>query len=156
MEWHKVEDFLDRASTEFEVEGNLFAQKQFSVRLRQEFKIDQIVPCKSHEEPITQMADFFAGLAVYSRASYQCFEQWQRGVSGQVQLFEQDDKSLVALSASDRERCLVLNEFDVQCKRQRLGVSLKTHRGLRTFGPTNPLNFWWYEPQHEKDKAPTK
>jgi hypothetical protein len=37
-----------------------------------------------------------------------------------------------------------------------LGVSLKTHGGLRTLQPANRINFWWYEPQSPEDKAPTK
>jgi len=49
-----------------------------------------------------------------------------------------------------------LAEFNAACKSKKLGVSLKTHRGLRTLNPESPINFWWYEPQHDADRAPTK
>jgi len=36
-----------------------------------------------------------------------------------------------------------------------MGVSLRKYKGLRTMKPSNPINFWWYEPQSDLDKAPT-
>ncbi len=62
----------------------------------------------------------------------------------------------IKLSKSDQERCCVLYEFNNKCKNKKLGVSLKINRGLKTFDAKNPINFWWYEPQHEADKAPRK
>jgi len=50
----------------------------------------------------------------------------------------------------------VLAQLDAICKRKKLGVSLKTNHGLRTFDPANPVNFWWYESQYDEDKAPVK
>jgi hypothetical protein len=60
------------------------------------------------------------------------------------------------LSNSLRERCKVLSHFDQQCKNNKMGISLRHWRGLRTVGPNKPINFWWYEPQSDKDKAPKK
>jgi hypothetical protein len=60
------------------------------------------------------------------------------------------------LSKSGRERCFVLCELDVRCNKAKLGVSLKTFKGLKSPKPISALNFWWYEPQIEQDKAPTK
>jgi hypothetical protein len=54
------------------------------------------------------------------------------------------------------ERFQVLYEFDGGCKNRKMGVSLKTFGGLKTLDPRRPINFWWYEPQHEMDKAPTR
>ena len=156
MKWAEVEDFLGKTSTQFEVRCDLFTQGRFSARLKQEFGIEQIMPCQSHQEPIIQMADLLVGLAVYSRISYDRYEQWNREHTQQPSLFSIHTKIAVPLSRSDHERCRVLSEFDAMCKRRKLGVSLKTNRGLKTFDPANPINFWWYEPQHEGEKAPVK
>lgn len=156
VEWDRIEDFLDMASTQLDVEENLFTQRRFSVRLKEEFRIEQIAPCKSHQEPLVQLADLFTGLAVYSRSSYVRYEEWQRTRSQQLALLQREGEGVVRLSLSGRERCHVLAEFDARCKRHKLGVSLKMNRGLKTFSPTNPINFWWYEPQHEENKAPVR
>ena len=157
MKWNEVKDFLDMTSTQVDVRRDLFTQGKFRLRLRQEFDIEQITPCKSHQEPLIQLADLCAGLAAYSRSSYDIYEQWKRSSSQQVRLFATtEQESPPELSNSDHARCQVLAEFDGMCKKQRLGVSLKTDHGLRTFGPINPINFWWYEPQHEGEKAPVK
>lgn len=156
MNWSEVEDFLDKSSTTVEVRCDLFTQGGFKARLKQDFGIEQITPCKSHEEPLVQIADLFVGLGVYSRISYGQYEHWSQDNRGQLALFTNVISTAAKLSRSDRERCCVLDEFDAMCKRQKLGVSLKTNRGLKTFDPANPINFWWYESKHEGDKAPVK
>ncbi len=77
-----------------------------------------------------------------------------QGRSGQMS-FENDDKA-IEMGNSDVHRCELLEELNNRCKAAKLGVSLKTHMGLRTLKPDNPINFWWYEAQHELDMAPTK
>jgi len=157
MNWSEVEKFLDRASTQVEVQHDMFAQGVSRISFKQEFRIEQVRPCNSHQEPLVQLADLCAGLAAYSRSFYGSYEQWKRTSSQQLDLFTTMEQEVpLALSNSDRERCCVLAKFDGMCKSQRLGVSLKTNRGLRTLGPLNPINFWWYEPQHEEEKAPVK
>jgi len=154
MKWDEVEHTLEMVSERIEMRRDLFSQDDFGLRLKQEFSIEQIVPCKSNQEPLIQLADLCVGLAAYSRSSYDCYEQWQRASDRQMSLLPLE--SSVQFSGSDRERCRVLAEFDFLCKSSKLGVSLKTNRGLRTFDPKKPINFWWYEPQHEADKAPVK
>jgi hypothetical protein len=113
--------------------------------------IKEVEEIKSQHEPLIQVADLFAGLAVYSRSSYDLFERWlqQRDLGPDIA-----PTSRMNLSNSDRERCEVLARFDEHCKTGKTGVSLKRLRGLRTFNPTRPINFWWYEPQTDLDKAP--
>ena len=36
------------------------------------------------------------------------------------------------------------------------GVSFDTKQSLFTYNPKNPVNFWYYEPGHENDKAPVR
>lgn len=107
--------------------------------------IAQICEVHSHAEPLIQIADLFAGIAVYSRSTFDKYSRW---------VAAPDSGLHTGLSAADWERFEVLRHLDTLCKRHKLGVSLKQNGGLRTFNPAKPVNFWWYEPQGEFDKAP--
>jgi hypothetical protein len=103
----------------------------------------------SHQEPLVQVADFFAGMAAYSRNSYQTYEIWM-----EQQNSSQASAKLSGLSNSHLERCPVLEYLYRCCKERKLRVSLVSNRGLRTMDARSPLNFWWYEPQGDYDRAP--
>jgi hypothetical protein len=118
------------------------------------FHVQEIKPLVSADEPLVQIADLFAGMAVYSRASYEKLEAWERE-NGQMGLF--DDGDPVILKGRDRERCLIISEFKKHADARKWGVSLSSTRGLESRDPTRgPTNFWFYVPQHELDKAPVK
>jgi hypothetical protein len=125
------------------------------VRLRREFRIVEITAANSTRSPLVQVADLFGGLAVFSREKFDEYDLWLKETSAQAWLFERGD-SAPDPSRSSRERFQVLAKFDGLCKKRKLGVSLKTKRGLWTPNPENPVNFWPYEPQHAEDKAPQK
>jgi hypothetical protein len=112
-------------------------------------QIASVTVCRSHEQPLIQLADLFAGLAVYSRDGYDLYERWLcdppelRGLS----LVPPDENDPTArYSASDRARCLLLDDFFTTCKFRHLGVSLRTRRGLFTGDPAKPLAFHWWMP----------
>ncbi len=92
-----------------------------------------VTPSRSDAEPLIQVADLFVGLAAYSRDAYDTYEQWLVAPS--------DSQSM--LSASDRYRCRLLDNFFTLCKHRDLHVSLRTNRGLRTYDASPPLCFWW-------------
>lgn len=110
-----------------------------------QLNIHTIGEVKSHKEPLIQVADLLAGLAVYSRAAYAKLAAWRHRAGA-------EPKDLT-LSNADRVRLEVLGRFHDHCKKHKLGVSLR--RGLRTYDPERPMNFWWYQPQGSYDKAPT-
>ena len=138
MAWDVVLDYLDSGSLSWEPSDKL------ELRLKHDFQILEIQPVQSSLEPLVQLADLFAGLGSYSRACYGRFQTWQKSPKHPE------------LSHTDRERCCLITELNERCKKRRLGVSLKTHRGLRTLNPKKPINFWWYIPQHHTDIAPTR
>jgi hypothetical protein len=138
MAWDVVMDYLDGGSLSWEPSAKL------ELRLKCDFQILEIQPAHSNLEPLVQLADLFAGLGSYSRACYGRYQTWQKSPTASQ------------LSHTDRERCRVITELDQRCKSRRLGVSLKTHRGLRTLNPIQPMNFWWYTPQHKTDIAPKR
>jgi len=155
LDWETVQDFLENRSVSVEVDRSLFTGGWFRIRLRREFGIETIQPVSSAEHPLLQLADLFAGLAVFSRDKFNDYEKWLQATSPQASLFDEADASS-SLSRSSRERFHVLEKFDHMCKEKKLGVSLEKSRGLKTFRPQNPINFWMYEPQHPEDKAPQK
>ncbi|MGE5554274.1 MAG: DUF3800 domain-containing protein [Betaproteobacteria bacterium] len=155
MNWDTVQDCLSSASVELETEHSLFTEGGFRRRLRQEFALEEVRPVLSHEHPLAQLADLFAGLAVFSRDSFVEYQKWLGQRANQQSLFE-GEQNEVSPSRSSLERFEVLCKFDGLCKTLRLGVSLIEKRGLWTPDPRNPINFWMYEPQHELDKAPQK
>lgn len=155
LRWETIEDYLDRASESLEVEQNLFIPGGFRLRLRREFRIQEICSVRSSEQPLLQVADLFAGLAVFSREKFNEYQEWLRTRSNQLRLFE-DDVSVSNPSRSSRERFEVLCKFDQLCKGHKLGVSLKRKKGLETLNPQRPINFWFYRPQHPDDRAPVR
>jgi hypothetical protein len=156
IDWRNMEDVLDNSGSWVETESNLFTGGKLHLRLRREFSIVEIAPVRSHAAPGVQIADLFAGLAVYSRSSYERFEGTESCRDKRQGCLAFSNEPRVHMSNADVERCRLLAEFNAACKSKRLGVSLKTHWGLRTLNPENPINFWWYEPQHDADRAPTK
>lgn len=95
--------------------------------------IADVAPAHSDAEPLIQVADLFVGLATYSRDAYDTYERWLAAPSD----------TRPSLSASDRYRCHLLDDFFTLCKLRNLHVSLRTNRGLRTYDASPPLCFWW-------------
>ncbi len=155
LDWETVQDCLANKSSSVELERSLFTGGQFRMRLRREFGIEEIQPVSSGAHPLLQLADLFAGLAVFSRDKFDEYHRWAQATSPQACLFDESEAS-DAPSRSSRERFQVLKALDELCKERKLGVSLKTNHGLWTPQPQNPINFWMYEAQHPKDKAPQK
>jgi hypothetical protein len=159
IDWDTIEDILDIKSSNIEAYSNLFTKGRFKFRLKEEFNIREIVPCGSKYEPLIQLGDLYAGMAIYSRDSYNMYchlSQTYFATVKQLSLFDVEIDNSIKPSRADKERCRLIFEFNKLCKSKKLGVSLDTYRGLRTRDPSNPINFWWYEPQHELDKAPLK
>jgi hypothetical protein len=151
LRWGSIEEFLNYAS-----EGRTDSRNMFTgLSYTDEFHCQGFVPQESHERPLVQVADLFAGLAVYSREHHERFLYWFR--ADEPKLFM--DIAPVNLSTGDRERCRVLDSLDRLCKMYALGVSLRTNKRLQTYEPDSqgrPINFWWYEAQHKDDRAPTR
>ena len=121
---------------------------------RSKHTIHRFRSVRSHEQPLVQVADLFCGLAVFSRLKFGAFRGWNDALVGQGSLFDGMPSS--SMSQGDVERFKVLQQFKDRLDAAGLGVSLSSTGGLRTMNPTQPLNFWWYEPQHVRDKAPAK
>ncbi|MCB0035177.1 MAG: DUF3800 domain-containing protein [Anaerolineales bacterium] len=146
LDWNEVHYYLGTVSTTLKIESTL--DTPLRLALQNDFFIENITEQDSSQELLVQVADLFAGMGSYSRTSYDAYEAW----INPMPLFGSQRE----MSNADQERCKVIEVFDNLCKKHRLGVSLKSNRGLMTYDPNNPINFWWYVPQHAEDKAPSK
>ncbi|MHB2153726.1 DUF3800 domain-containing protein [Calditrichota bacterium GD2] len=153
IDWDTIKDYLKRASESIEIEQSLLTQGKILLSIKQEFGIEEILPVSSKEHSLVQLVDLFAGMAVFSYDKFDEYHIWLKNTSQQTSLFEEDS---LKTSKGSIERFKVFNQLDRLCKKYRLGVSLRSRKGLWTANPANPINFWLYEPQHPKDKAPVK
>ena len=125
----------------------------------QTLQFDEVQPQDSTKDPIVQLADLFAGMARFSGEECPQCVQWlySSGKRNQFELQTCARKSSEGRSARTREcRYQLIGELDRICKSCRMGVSLAKKKRLWTPNPTNPINFWNYEPKGDYDKAPAR
>lgn len=124
--------------------SGLFSESPYSIELFQE--------AQSHEAPLCQLADLFAGLASFAALRYEDFSRWKYQDGPNLSLLPCDDSE--KFSNSDKSKFRILDRLHDECKRYKYGVSLRQKKRFFTYNPKGPLNFWPYEPQGEYDRAP--
>lgn len=147
IDWDDMAFFLEYSSLVAEIHRS-DTDPVLSIKLKNKCVLD-IEEGSSSDNILIQVADLFAGMARYSRENYNTFEEWI------TRHITKSPSSHIRLSNADKHRCSIMHDFNTLCKSYKLGVSLKTTRGFKTFNPNNPVNFWTYNPQSDKDKAPT-
>ncbi len=98
-----------------------------------------IMPARSEPQPLIQLADVFAGLAVFSRAAYDDYERWLR-VRGRGQ-DAHATTTTEGVYGSQAYRFVLLDEFYTACVRRLPGISLQTRRSLYTWRAGAPIQF---------------
>jgi hypothetical protein len=151
IDWEIIQDCLESVGKWREYFDNPLLGDAFSVQF---FNIRELRHINSKKTPCCQIADLFAGMAVFSKNYYEKFCEWCKKVEQQHCLFDSSED--VQFSKMEEERLYILKLFVDRCKKRRLGVSIKTNRCLNTPNPDNPINFWHYIPQHSLDKAPVR
>ncbi len=158
VDWDKIADFLNktRLAHSRTILPSLFDLKEEN----QLIKFKEIQPRDSLCEPLIQLADLFAGIARFTREEGEQCLQWLNSWGNKDQLKLPDficgkDEIDDTIGAKQNRYKLIGDFYDL-CRRKRMGVSLRDKRYLRTPNPTNPINFWNYEPQHEFDIAPKR
>jgi len=154
IKWKEIQYYLKSKATSIKTERSIFTRGWSIIKLHQEFTIQDIQPISSKQCPLLQLADLFAGLATFSYEKFSEYQNWLEKRSTQMPLLFEETSASTTPSGASRERFEVLRTFDEMCKYRKLGVSLKSGKGLHTPNPRNPINFWMYKPQHPEDKAP--
>lgn len=158
VHWNEIADVLNRTRLAKPVAN---AQLPLdSEHLDQFIELTSVEPLDSLREPLIQLADLLAGMARFMREEgHQCI-QWLDSWGNKDQLalrhFLHAEGVLDETIRTKQNRFLLIGEFNAHCKRHRLGVSLRDKRCFWTPNPTNAINFWNYEPQHDYDKAPLR
>lgn len=150
VDWRTIESCLGSVGRWRKYPGSFFDASQSD----QLFHVRSVRRVASHQCPLCQLADLFAGMGPYSRERAETMKELKRENSGQLTLVDGDDRP--DASRRDTERFRVLSYLHDRCCERKLGVSFETEGYLRTRDPRNPMNFWHYEPQSDKDKAPTR
>ena len=139
--------------------------------LSHKYIIEDLREIKSHNAPLIQIADIFAGMGAYSWGNIEKYYEWHMECRKDKQktLFS-DFGSSIKLSNKDKYRCMILyltyqkiknieieiDSYSHPLKGSKI-VSLGDHgKGFSTKDPSFPINFWPYTPQTDWDKAPVK
>ena len=154
IDWENLEEILEHVSAALDSNASLNHQGN-AFNLKHEFNLEYIQQVDSTKVRLIQLADLFAGMASFSRSKFCEYRSWSELDSGQPQLFRLPEDPVTS-SAASVDRFRILKFLDELCKDRKLGVSLHSDRGLKTYDPNNPINFWVYIPQHLDDKAPQK
>ena len=153
INWDNVQENLDLSGLNVQLQPVLSPESSFRITLLREFRIYSISEVHSEDTPLCQIADLFAGLGAYSHLIYEKYHNWEKAMNGQM-LLESSNFDYRKFSNSELCRFEIINYFNKFCKKYKLSVSLESKKGFRTFNPSKPINFWFYEPQHPEDKAP--
>ena len=153
VDWDTFERCLDAASKRF----NLQIKSSFldvPGLYRKDLNIEKVIPVKSNKYRLTQMADLFAGISVFSWNNCKDFRSWEKEQKSQQPMFAD---MRCGASNSSRGRFPVLQELIKVCYQNKFGLSNEPG-GLQTpaYNAKNPINFWFYRPQSGHDKAPIK
>lgn len=150
LDWNDMALYLEHKSMVSAIKKSDKSPK-LSLELENMCFLD-IIEADSSDNVLIQVADFFAGMARYSREKYDTYDEWCIQKIGQTRFIPTN----IELSNADKHRCFIMSNFDSICKSKSLGVSLRSSKGFKTFNPNNRINFWFYIPKSDKDKAPTR
>jgi hypothetical protein len=118
------------------------------------FKVRVVSPVESHQSPLVQLADLFAGLATFSRRESHRFKTWVNASSPQAELplFQEE----LRFGAKESARFpLITKTYDL-CRDRGFCVSLNRRGYLWSPHGEDPINFWHWESQSPLDRAPKR
>ena len=153
-DWATIRDCLDS--------GGTWRRDQAQRHLDEEFRwiAPKVATWREEDSastPFVQLADLMAGMAAYTRTKAGVVKELLAEEStDQMDLLPRNVPESRAATRTDEGRLQVVSHLYQECKARRLGVSLRSNGYLRTYDGKGPVNFWHYEPQHPRDKAPTK
>ncbi len=150
VDWNMLQDCI--SNKRHKCVADLFGQNPSF----EQVSIQHIQPSNSKYYFFIQLADLFAGMGAYSYGNFDQYKKWEQQKNSQLSLFEDRNKRLVEFTNSKQERFRVIEKFNKMCKSNAMQIALESSRGFKSYIPSNFINFWLYEPQHEYDRAPQK
>lgn len=153
MRWKDVDTFLSHKSVEAVPLNNLGEGFKFGFRIK--YNLHRIEPADSHDTPLVQLADIFAGMMAFSYRDFGVYQTWLAEQQGQGGLFSSPVQCNDA-SRGEEEKCRVLDSVHAKIRTAKLPIGLIHTKGLSTFAPMCSFNFWMWQSQRESDKAPIR
>lgn len=152
MNWDDLESYLDNASLR-KYMSTIFGDDYDFEWLREnrsKYVIQEIKSVRSIDEPFIQIADIFAGASAYSHncstklldwIKYESLKEKKDGCNQMTFAFPilKENK----LNSKDKWRCRFIEYLQNQCKTKTYQVSIKECKGLHTFKPASPFNFFY-------------
>lgn len=150
VEWKKLDEYLDWGS--MNIYSRTIFGKDFDTNWLREnslkYSAESVQQVKSDKEPLVQIADIFAGMAAYSHNKGDKLVEWlkidapQTSNNGARQLAF---KFLNKTNVSGRElwRNRFIKYVQDKCKSKNYQVSINNKKGLHTFKPASPFNFFY-------------
>ena len=156
VNWDEIVEVINRTHI---TRTELVLKKLFATEDDERFfQIDETKALKSHDEPLIQLADIFAGMVRFSREDGEQCVHWldAQPPVDQISFLDCIEGAIAAETKARQNRFRIIGNFNNICKKYRMGVSLRTNKYLCTFNNKRPINFWHYESVHEEDRAPVK
>lgn len=119
------------------------------------FRFPSVRKCselESCECPILQLADLFAGIIRLSFEKSEKFCCWYDNEINGSSLFNEP----ISFSKNETAKFQVMHHFKKLCDRYKMGLNLSKDKHFKVFNKRCGLWIWFYEPQGDYDKAPTK
>lgn len=115
--------------------------------------IETISPAESKSEKLIQVADLFAGIAVYSRKRYRAYLNWGHSQNDWPAV---NPWELKEANRGEGQRFDLMERILKACRDIGMTTCLEETEGFESEDRTEPVNFWLYRSQHPADRAPTK
>lgn len=149
VDWEELKEYLQYYSMTL-FEPTILGQPydiQWLKENKAKFSIDNLTPVDSRKEPLIGIADIFAGLAAYSHNNSKTYLNWQQF---DPLLYNPTENQLLldfikpaTIKSKDIHRCKFLKYVQDRCKENSYHVSIKKKKGLHTFTPKSPFNFFY-------------
>lgn len=144
MNWEELQQILfnQKLSITYHIEEFDIIAEGFKVIIKES---------STQSEPLIQIADIFAGMACTSYKDFETYKHW----AYPEQYGKKSDKHH---SNRDKYRFKIYKIVSSWNNRRGININLRLTKGFCTdrIHSSSAVNFWFYRPQHSKDKAPTK
>jgi len=150
VDWKELDEYLDWGSmnTYSQTIFGLYYDIDWLKKNSSKYSADPVQLVKSDQEPLVQIADIFAGMAAYSHNKGNKLVEWLKVDAPQTSNNDARQLSFKFLNkTSITGRELWRNRFikyvQDKCKSKNYQVSINNKKGLHTFRPSSPFNFFY-------------
>lgn len=156
INWEKLNYFVESTNLSKNQPDTLFK----NYNLPNFPNIEKFRESISDNNPLTQLIDIYTGLGRLSIKKGSKFIEWkkiqEKKDKNQMMLFDSSVNN-INVSRGEESKFKILYFLIKNCKKHKMGVSINSNSYLYTYQPTKyNINYWFYEPQGNYDKAPTK